>query len=207
MRGFMQADEYGVTKICNIYFDTPTAQLIRESIEKPKYKEKLRLRTYGVPTDDTPAFIELKKKLMGMVHKRREILPYGEAMDYLVNDIKPQRRSQIFREIDWVLNFYEGLAPAMVLCYDRIAYFGVEDPQLRLTFDSNIRFRIDDLDLRSGAYGEKLLEDGTYIMELKIQDAMPLWLSGIFDRLKIYPGSYTKYGNAYKKLLIDGGMV
>ncbi|MCR5808847.1 MAG: polyphosphate polymerase domain-containing protein [Clostridiales bacterium] len=207
LEGRMEADKYGLTKVCNIYFDTPNFRLIRESIEKPKYKEKLRLRTYGIPTMDSPAFIELKKKLMGMVHKRREILPYGEAMEYLVNGVIPSRWSQIFEEIDWVLYFYEGLAPAMVLCYDRIAYVGTEDPQLRLTFDSNVTFRTDDLDLMHGAHGQKLLEDGTYIMELKIQDAMPLWLSGILDKLKIYPGSYTKYGNAYKKFLNDGGIV
>lgn len=200
MRGFMQADEYGATKICNIYFDTPNSRLIRESIEKPRYKEKLRLRTYGVPVGDSPAFVELKKKLMGIVYKRREIMPYDEAIRFLVGREAPEPYTQIMAEIDWVLDFYEGLAPAMALFYDRQAFFGCEDPELRMTFDTNITFRTDDLDLRHGPHGQTLMDQGSYILEIKINNAMPLWLSGMLDELRIYPGSYTKYGNAYKML-------
>ena len=199
--GHMQADEYGVTTICNIYFDTPDSRLIRESIEKPLYKEKLRLRTYGVPNDDSPAFVELKKKYMGIVYKRREIIPYGEAMRFLTGREKPADYTQIMAEIDWVLDFYKGLAPSMVLCYDRQAFFGCEDPELRMTFDTRIRFRTDDLDLKSGAYGQTLMGEDLYILEIKINNAMPLWLSDMLDRLSIFPGSYSKYGSAYKLLL------
>ena len=94
MEGRMQPDQYGLTTICNIYFDTPDSRLIRESIEKPLYKEKLRLRTYGVPDESTPAFIELKKKFEGIVYKRREILPYAEAMRFLTERAEPSRRSE-----------------------------------------------------------------------------------------------------------------
>ncbi|MBO4847763.1 MAG: polyphosphate polymerase domain-containing protein [Clostridia bacterium] len=207
LEGRMQADQYGCTTICNIYFDTPTHRVIRESIEKPKYKEKLRLRTYGVPTEDGLAFVELKKKLNGVVYKRRETMRYVDAMRMLVNRENPVRPSQIVKEIEWLLERYPDLRPAMVLCYDRTAYFGCEDPELRLTIDTNIRFRTHDFDLMLGPYGQVLLDENSYILELKITDAVPLWLSHIFDELRIYPGSYTKYGNAYKKLLIDGGMI
>ncbi len=199
--GYMQADDYGVTKICNIYFDTPNSRLIRESIEKPRYKEKLRLRTYGVPVGDSPAFVELKKKFMGIVYKRREIMPYNEAMRFLVGRERPEHYTQIMAEIDWVLDFYEGLAPSMALFYDRQAFFGREDPALRMTFDTNIAFRTDDLDLRSGSHGQTLMDESSYILEIKINNAMPLWLSGMLDELRVFPGSYTKYGNAYKLLL------
>lgn len=207
LEGRMQADEFGVTRICNVYFDTPDFRLIRESIEKPLYKEKLRLRTYGIPLDGDRAFIELKKKFNKIVYKRREIMPYKEAMDFLVGRNRPEKMSQIMKEIDWVLDFYPGLAPAMDLFYDRQAYFGTEDPALRMTFDTNIAFRVKDLDLRNGTHGETLMDSGSYILELKINNAMPLWLSAILDEIKIYPGSYTKYGNAYKKLLSTGGIL
>ncbi|MCR5610536.1 MAG: polyphosphate polymerase domain-containing protein [Clostridiales bacterium] len=207
LEGRMQPDEFGVTRICNIYFDTPDFRLIRESIEKPMYKEKLRLRTYGVPDENSRAFIELKKKFDKVVYKRRVTMRYIDAMRFLVNREKLANPTQIEKEIEWVLNFYKGLAPAMVLCYDRQAYFGVEDPTLRMTFDTNINFRTKDFNLMCGSYGETLMDDSTYILELKINYAMPLWLSAIMDRLKIYPGSYTKYGNAYKKLISSGGIL
>lgn len=201
LAGRMQADEYGVSRICNIYFDTPSSRLIRESIEKPLYKEKLRLRTYGVPGDESPAFVELKKKFKGIVYKRREIMPYAKAMRFLTERERPEQMTQIMKEIDWVLQSYEGLAPSMVLCYERQAFFGCEDPSLRMTFDTNITFRTDDLDLRKGTYGESLLDSSACILEIKISQAMPLWLSHALDTLDIYPASYSKYGNAYKKLL------
>ena len=207
LEGRMQPDEFGVTKICNIYFDTEDFRLIRESIEKPMYKEKLRLRTYGVPKEDDLAFIELKKKFDKIVYKRRETMSYRDAIHFLVGREKPEGMDQILKEIDWVLDFYPDLAPAMDIFYDRRAYYGTEDPALRMTFDTNITYRLDDLDLRNGPYGETLMDNSRYILELKITDAMPLWLSGIMDRLKIYPGSYSKYGNAYKKLLTTGGIL
>lgn len=207
LTGIMQADEFGVTRICNIYFDTPDFRLIRESIEKPLYKEKLRLRTYGVPDEDSRAFIELKKKYNKIVYKRREIMSYIDAMRFLVNRERPREMTQILKEIDWVLDFYPGLAPAMDIFYDRQAFFCREDPRLRMTFDTNIAYRLDDLNLMCGSEGETLMDGNSYILELKLTDSMPLWLSAIMDRLAIYPGSYTKYGNAYKKVLISGGLL
>lgn len=204
MQGLMQPDQFGLTTICNIYFDTPNNRLIRESIEKPLYKEKLRLRTYGVPSDDSNAFLELKKKYEGIVYKRREILPYSEAYGFLVHRRRPGEMTQKLKEIDWTLDFYPGLAPAMALFYDRVAYFGCEDEQLRMTLDNNLRSRITDLDLRSGAYGEGFLDEDLSIMEIKISEAMPLWMSGILDKNGIYPGSISKYGTAYTKNLSEG---
>ena len=207
IEGYMAPDMYGLTTICNVYFDTPDFRLVRESIEKPIYKEKLRLRTYGVPGEESNAFIELKKKYLGIVYKRREILPYKDAVAFLVDREKPSDYTQIKREIDWVLDLYDPLKPAMALFYDRIAYAGVEDPELRMTFDNNIRFRIDDVDISHGSHGHPLFDDGRYILEIKITNAMPLWLSGALDKLKIYPGSFSKYGTAYTTLLKDGGII
>lgn len=203
----MSVDEFGLTKICNIYFDTRDFRVIRDSIEKPKYKQKLRLRTYGVPNTETPSFVELKKKLNGIVYKRRAVMPYIDAMRLLVNREKPAEQTQILREIEWVLDSDPELAPAMVLCYDRCAFFGVDDPELRMTMDTNITYRTTDFDLTRGAYGDVLMDSSRYVLELKTNGAMPLWLADAFDRLRIYPGSYTKYGNAYKKMLMEGKLI
>ncbi len=206
MQGLMEPDQFGLTTICNIYFDTPSSQLIRESIEKPIYKEKLRLRTYGLPKDNSSAFVELKKKFEGIVYKRREQLPYSTAWDFLVERKRPENMTQILSEIDWTLDFYPGLAPAMALFYDRIAYCGCEDKELRMTVDTNLRARTTELDLRNGSVGNSFFDNDKCIVEIKILDAMPLWMAEILDRCEIYPGSYSKYGTAYTKKLINGGI-
>lgn len=197
LSGRMRVDRYGRTTICNIYFDTPTRLLVRNSIERPVYKEKLRLRTYGVPDADSPAFVELKKKFQGTVYKRRVTMPYAEAMDWLCRGAPPRGDSQITREIEWFLQFYGNLEPAAALFYDRVALYGVEDSALRITFDEAIRWRGYDMALTGGDGGDRLLEDGAHLMEIKIAGGMPLWLSEALSALEIYPTSYSKYGTAY----------
>lgn len=197
----MVPDRYGESTICNIYFDTPNMRLIRKSIEKPVYKEKLRLRCYNVPDDETVSFVEIKKKCKGIVYKRRISLPYARAYDFLVNKTDEQFDSQIGKEIAWFISYYRELQPAVVLTYDRQAFFHKSISDLRITFDTNITWRTQELDLRKGVFGNKLLNDGEYLMEIKIPVAIPLWLVKILEDLKIYPISYSKYGNVYKFLL------
>jgi len=148
-------DPYFKSTICNIYFDTPSFYLIRTSLDKPVYKEKLRLRTYGVPNADSTAFIELKKKYQGIVYKRRIDLKYSQAVDYLYEKKPLDNPSQISKEIDWFINFYDAISPAMFVSYDRTAYFCTDNPNLRITFDANITFRTNDLKLSKGVYGKK----------------------------------------------------
>ncbi len=204
---YMCGDSYGESTIYNIYFDTPSHTLIRSSIDKPVYKEKLRLRCYGTPTDDSTAFIEIKKKYKGVVYKRRISLPYREAMDFTCSGKIPPSRSdsQIAHEIAWLLSFYNGIAPAMILSYDRIAFFGKDDPNLRITFDKNILFRDYDLDLSLGAYGREVLPVGTRLMEIKIPDAMPVWLAQRLSEQSIFPTSFSKYGSAYIDIMNKTG--
>jgi len=193
----LSIDHFGRTTICNIYFDTPEHLLIRTSLEKPIYKEKLRLRSYGTPSTGDTVFVELKKKYKGIVYKRRVKMELAMAEEYLY-DLEPvSQPSQITREIDWFLNFYQDIAPAMYISYNRIAMYGVEDPELRVTFDSNILWREEELWLGCGVWGNPLLEESYRLMELKIPGTMPLWLSHILDDLEIYPVTFSKYGNAY----------
>ena len=86
----------------------------------------------------------------------------------------------------------------MYIAYDRIACFGTEDRNFRVTFDTNIRWRTDNLCLDGPTEGTRLLEPGWYLMEVKTPGAVPLWFSKILDDLAVYPASFSKYGFAYQ---------
>lgn len=211
-------DEYGESTISNIYFDTKSFRLIRFSLSKPVYKEKLRLRGYGDITDSSNVFVELKKKFKGIVYKRRINLPYADAEDYLYNGTPLEHQSQISHEIDWFRQYYSDLEPKMFISYKRQAFYDKNDPDLRITFDTDITWRNYDLDLRKGVYGELLTKPGQYVMEIKFKDAIPVWLCEILSQCSIFQTSYSKYGNAFLQMekqymkthrnvkIIDGGI-
>lgn len=196
---YMTLDRYGRTTIQNIYYDTPDWRLIRTSLEKPVYKEKLRLRSYGTANPEKTVFIEIKKKYDGVVYKRRTFASEKEAVAYLNSGIKlVGHDDQISREIDYFRSFYKGLRPAMVISYEREAFFGNADPDFRVTFDENILWREEDLTLRKDAYGNAVLLPGQCLMEIKVAQAMPLWISREMNRLGIFQTSFSKYGRAYE---------
>ncbi|MBQ8974531.1 MAG: polyphosphate polymerase domain-containing protein [Oscillospiraceae bacterium] len=200
---YMRQDEYGVYTICNIYYDTPDNLLIRRSIEKPAYKEKLRLRSYGVPGLDDSVFLEIKKKYNKVVNKRRISIPLLDAYRWLDEGIAPREDSQIHREIAFFLSRYD-LHRGLYLAYDRTALAGIEDPDFRVTFDRNIRSRRTDMGLERGDCGQLLLPREQILMESKIMGAAPLWFSHILSGLKIFPVSFSKYGSIYKRELLTG---
>lgn len=189
-------DKYGLQSICNIYFDSDNNDLIRSSMEKPVYKEKLRLRTYGIPGDNSSAYAEIKKKYKGIVYKRREVLPYAQAFDFLCGKAPAPRRSQQLDEMEYMIKS-RALSPKIVLCYDRRAFYGKEDMEFRVSFDSRIRSRRNALDLRAGDGGELLSGQPFCVMEIKAAGAMPLWAVKILSELKIYKQSFSKYGSIY----------
>ncbi len=203
MAGKAAADNYGLTTICNIYYDTPDHQLIRTSMEKPVYKEKLRIRSYGVPDKDSKVFVELKKKYKGVVYKRRVDMSLIDSYEFVNFGVNPGKNPQIEKEIAYFLKYYRDIGPAMYLSYDRIAYAGTDNPDLRITFDGNITYREEETRLEKGVWGDKLLDPHTRIMEIKIPGAMPLWLSFLLDRMKIYPASFSKYGEAFKRVFSE----
>ena len=164
-----------------LFFDEPTSAL--DPISTSKIEELA---------------VELKKKYEGIVYKRRERMILSEAVPYLAGKSEPGFDSQILHEITWFRNYYRGLAPAMYIAYDRIACFGTEDRNFRVTFDTNIRWRTDNLCLDGPTEGTRLLEPGWYLMEVKTPGAVPLWFSKILDDLAIYPASFSKYGFAYQ---------
>ena len=205
MKQYMIADAFGRSTICNLYFDTPQYLLIRRSLEKPVYKEKIRLRTYGQATPETNAFIELKKKYKKVVYKRRISASYEDAMQYLCQRADVIPHSQICSELDYALSLYQEIQPAMYLSYEREAFYGKDDHELRITFDQHILWRTEDLELTSPVYGRELLQPGQVLTEIKIGHAMPLWLNHFLTEHHIYRTSFSKYGTAYKTLLMEAG--
>lgn len=199
MEGQMDRDAYGRNTIFNIYCDTPTHLLIRRSLEKPVYKEKLRIRSYGRARADSLVFVELKKKYKSVVYKRRIGLSNAQAMEWIGGGDTPVQSGQIGREIQYVLDFYENLQPAMFLSYEREAFFGKEDKNFRVTFDEEIRWRTEDLSLMRGAFGVPLLKPGQVLMEVKTAYAIPLWMTEWMTENRVYKTSFSKYGNAYER--------
>ena len=194
---YIKPDEYGESTVCSLYFDTDDYRLIRCSMEKPVYKEKLRLRSYSTPKSGSNVFLELKKKYNGVVYKRRKTMEFNQAMNYINKGVKPDD-SQIMRELDWAMTYYSSLAPRMFIAYDRTAFYSKTDHELRITFDRNVRFRTDNLDLSKGHYGERILDANLCIMEIKALSAMPLWLTETLADMGIFPGTFSKYGTAYQ---------
>ena len=196
MQPYMKKDAYGEYTICNIYYDTDDWRLIRTSLEKPIYKEKLRVRSYGTPTDNGSVFVEIKKKYDGVVYKRRVTAGANEIQSFLNGICPAEQYDQIGQEILWFQRFYRT-RPKVFIGYDRLAFAGIDDPELRITFDTNLRWRTTDLDLRCGDYGAPISGYGEVLMEVKIPDAAPLWLSRLLAEAKAYPTSYSKYGACY----------
>ena len=199
---YMKLDQYGRTTIASLYFDTPDSRLIRTSLEKPDFKEKVRLRSYGQAKQDSTVYLELKRKAEGIVYKRRASTTIEETSRFFTYEGDIAGDGQVAREIRCFRNFYGTLVPAMMILYDREAYYQ-PGGDLRLTIDFNPRYRKEDLDLTHPTIGKPLLPEGYAIMEIKIQDACPLWLSHILDKGHIYKSSFSKYGEAYQKQLLD----
>ncbi len=196
-------DGYGQHTISNLFYDTDNYDVTRASIEKPVYKEKLRVRAYGTPDPQTGRlFIELKKKYRHVVYKRRIVVSPPEAGAFLEEGIfPPQADPQITGEIAHFLELHHP-TPKVFLSYDRVALFGLEDPDLRITFDTNLRWRDTDLDLCSGAYGAPVLPDDRVLMEIKIPGTMPLWLAQALSEHHIYSTSFSKIGTCYTKYIL-----
>ena len=198
---YMELDKYGRTTIRNIYFDTDNYRLIRHSIEKPAYKEKLRIRSYSQATADSTVFVELKKKYEKLVYKRRLPLFEADAMAWICRENPCPVNTQISREIDYFIDFYGKLKPTVFLSYEREAYYDKGGGDFRVTFDNNILCRQTDVNLCSTTYGSPFLSEGKVLMELKCSGGIPLWMVEVLSRERIYKTSFSKYGTAYSTLI------
>lgn len=197
MAPHMVPDAFAHSSIRNLYLDTPDYRLIRRSLEKPVYKEKMRIRSYGPAGAGDEVFVELKKKYRSVVYKRRLTLSQQDTLACVAGQ-RPWPHTQIGSELDYTTKFYRTLRPAVFLSYERDAYRGIQDPELRITFDSDIRFRTRQLTLDSQTWGYDLLGEDEVLMALKVAGGLPLWLVRVLSAQHIYQTSYSKYGTAYQ---------
>lgn len=205
MEEHMVPDSYNIGRkpytIANVYYDTSDDYIIRKSLSKPVYKEKIRLRSYGVPDMNTKVFFEIKKKYKGIVNKRRTKILLSDAYDFAesgeAKNISSYMNPQVMSEITYFFGRFK-LYPKLYLAYDRIAYFEEGNPDLRISFDKNIRSRRYDVALEKGDYGEPVLPHGIYLMEVKTSLAKPLWLTEALTELGLSRVSFSKYGTEFK---------
>ena len=265
--GPMAGDAYGRTRITSLYLDTPERSMIARSVEKPLYREKLRLRAYGdaagvalmgafgagpivrepggLPLSDgevetrvaaglqvpgaaaaLPVFFGIKKKFKGIVYKRRLALTLPAALAFVSGlpyeqacarwplpdaglaavALAPATR-QIARELEAAMDRWLPLVPSMGIACDRVAWAyrpemfqereGDElfDSELRITFDDCLEY-LDCHRFRSP--WRPIIESSESVMEIKSAGPYPPWLVEVLSAERIYPASFTKYGNAYQ---------
>ena len=195
----MKLDEYGLTSVESLYFDTPDYLMNNRSLDKPEFKEKLRLRSYGLASKDSPTFLEMKRKSEGIVYKRRKTMLESEAISLIEGNIV-SKDDQISKELNSFIHHYHHLEAKYLIIYDRLAYYSPSS-DIRITIDLNPRYRTTDLNLHTSLEGIPLLEEGEAILEIKVQNSIPLWLAQILSKGKIYQSSYSKVGEAHKKEL------
>lgn len=200
----VHGDENGFYNINNLYFDSDSRIFLSETVNKKRFRQKLRLRAYNDVDLDSNVFLEIKKKHKGVVSKRRTLLKLDSAYDFLkLNDkiddygmYKPSN-VQILREVEFLKNYFE-LKPKVIVSYDRQAFQGVIEDDLRITFDSNLRRRWVDLVVEKGPWGDLFLDRNQYILEVKVNNRVPLWLARILNELQCYQQSFSKYTSCYE---------
>lgn len=208
-------DQYAHSTISSLYYDTPQYSMINRSIEKPLYKEKLRIRCYDAPRDEAGVFVELKKKFKGIVYKRRirmsieggqaylEGTPYSEASLFgsaLESQKMDTIKQQNIREIDACLDRHGKVDPAIMVVVERHSIRSTDGSKLRITFDRNARWRAHNLQFDTDYEGTPIFSNGEIIMEIKALGSYPLWLVRALNEIEAYPVSCSKVGLAYKAL-------
>lgn len=201
----MDLDEFGLHTILSLYFDTPDYRMIQASMEKPKYKEKFRVRSYGVPDADGTVFLESKKKINGIVYKRRIPVPYLDCQAWQAGGSFPEspETPQINRELRWLFDQYQELRPRVLIAYDRMSFFCEADPDFRVTFDQRIRYRDEELELTRGSEGELVAPEVPVLMEVKAMGAYPLWFTQLLTKHHLHKSSFSKYAMTYRRHLAE----
>ena len=197
---FLKRAEYFESVIQSVYYDTQTDALIRRSIERPLYKEKLRVRKYLGTENDPLVYIELKKKFEGIGYKRRALADWNELNEKGLSGCS-YSCEQIGKEIRQFAKVYPDLHPRMRIKTTRHSYVDKEDPDIRITFDFNVTYSDEDLNILEFNEGKELLPDGTVILEVKVPENLPLRYTKILTGEKIYRRPFSKYGTAYLKEL------
>jgi SPX domain protein involved in polyphosphate accumulation len=205
----LKPDAEGLYNVSNVYADTDKFDVIRHSIDKPVYKEKLRLRAYGKTEQDAKVFVELKRKFNGVVSKRRIKLPYDDARSLVAGEMRgipaaySDKDRQVFDEIAYFLRMYP-VYERVFIGYDRLAFLDHDD-HVRVTLDTDIRFRTKDLDMGEITGGTRIMDGDSVLMEVKTSGAVPLWLCDFLSANNIMPVSFSKYGTVYSNYILARG--
>lgn len=198
IRDYIQDDIYPQYSLHNIYLDSSNYTMISRSIEGPQYKEKLRIRSYGDPDDSGFIYVEMKKKYAGIVYKRRIQIKENELNDFFNGSLKID--NQILHEIEYMEQIYHP-QPKIFIGYDRRAFSGKYENDVRITFDTNIRYRLDHLSLHDDYPDTYLLHDDQCLLEVKVMDRYPLWLTHALTSMHLTRTSFSKYGTIYTNIL------
>lgn len=202
LNNYMSYDKYNmddkIYTIHSVYLDTIDDNYIRTSLAKPKYKEKVRIRSYNTLEESEFVYLEIKKKFDGVGNKRRTKLKLEEAVSFLQTGIIPEYKEymnlQVLHELEYIFS-KDKLEPKTTVTYDRIAYFNNDGHDLRITFDTNI------VSKRIGKKEHPLLDDNMWLMEIKAQDSYPVWVVKLLSKYNIKKTSFSKYGKDYEYML------
>lgn len=202
MSDYIEKDKYFISNIYNIYFDTENSDIIAYSISKPAFKDKFRIRSYGLPKLEDDIFLEIKVKYKGVVGKRRTTMKLKDFYKMIdTNNFEDNNKElsndQILNEFKYYYKYYK-LRPAIFVAYDRESYKGIQDEGLRITFDKNLRSRRENLKLENDEKNLKFFKEEKYLVEIKTLNSLPLWLTRILSDLDIMPISFSKYGKIYE---------
>ena len=197
----LKPDLYPSYDLFNVYYDTPDNSMIIHCLTHPQYKEKLRLRSYG---DSENAFLEIKKKFKETGLKRRINITETKAYDFIHGNEPLTDPSQIANEIKFLVDS-RGVEEKVFIAYHREAFSGVAEEDLRITFDTDICYRLDDLNLSKNGTETMLTKGDEVLLEIKVKDRYPLWLVKILSEMKLYRTSFSKYGMIYSELIRKRG--
>ncbi|TFD97092.1 polyphosphate polymerase domain-containing protein [Jeotgalibacillus sp. R-1-5s-1] len=199
----MTFDSYGNNdgkyNIISLYFDSAERGIYYETKNKLSFRQKLRLRVYDRTSIEDQAFFEIKQKFKNVVNKRRTVLSLNDAYKLIKNkpnifskELPPASNTQILKEVIHFRNQYE-LEPDIIVSYDRQAFVGVNEPDLRVTFDYNLMTRDYDLRLENGPYGHHFIHPDLVVLEIKVSNSVPLWLSNIVSEMNLSRKSVSKF--------------
>lgn len=202
LQHYMSVDEYGLHTIRSLYYDTDTYKFIQHSMDKPKYKEKFRIRSYGTPNANSTIFLEIKKKVKGIVYKRRLPLAYQDYLVWVETGQFPEelKKTQIGQEIAWLFLKNPDLSPKVLISYDRLSLFCEDDEDFRVTFDQNICYQAEDVRV-AASRGDLVAPELGVLMEVKAMGAYPLWFVELLTKYHAQKGSFSKYAQTYQRHL------
>lgn len=195
----------------SLYLDTDDFNFYYEKLDGLKVRKKLRVRVYNEHQENVKGFLEIKRRFENCIFKERMSLPYSEIKKLIKN---PEIQDITFEEsrngklvlgrfIYNVVKF--NLKPTIAVVYERKAYVGKVDPEVRLTLDMNVRIKpVDEIGEIYTESNLKHILGRNVILELKFNDFMPRWMSNLVKHLSIKPESISKYCSGIDAHLNEG---